>query len=64
MCETIITWMHNGKEFKTRGLDSDKTKPPKHYYDRCIRCYCCQETCPEEAISIESPLLGRLFFRS
>ena len=25
LCETIITWTHNGKEFKTRGLDSDQT---------------------------------------
>lgn len=25
LCETIITWKHNGKEFKTRGLDSDQT---------------------------------------
>lgn len=25
LCETIITWMQNGKEFKTRGLDSDQT---------------------------------------
>lgn len=25
LCETIITWMHHGKEFKTRGLDSDQT---------------------------------------
>jgi len=25
LCETIITWMCNGKEFKTRGLDSDQT---------------------------------------
>ena len=25
LCETIITWVHNGKEFKTRGLDSDQT---------------------------------------
>ncbi|MEA5401382.1 alpha-isopropylmalate synthase regulatory domain-containing protein [Arcicella sp. DC2W] len=25
LCETIITWEHNGKEFKTRGLDSDQT---------------------------------------
>ena len=24
-CETIITWVNNGKEFKTRGLDSDQT---------------------------------------
>jgi D-citramalate synthase len=25
LCETIITWTINGKEFKTRGLDSDQT---------------------------------------
>ncbi|MFC2020477.1 DUF362 domain-containing protein [Chloroflexota bacterium] len=41
----------------------DQSKPPKHDYDRCIRCYCCQETCPEGAIFIDIPLLGRLFPR-
>lgn len=25
LCETIISWDHNGREFKTRGLDSDQT---------------------------------------
>ncbi|MEP7266977.1 MAG: alpha-isopropylmalate synthase regulatory domain-containing protein [Saprospiraceae bacterium] len=25
LCETIITWMKNGREFKTHGLDSDQT---------------------------------------
>jgi (R)-citramalate synthase len=25
LCETVITWEHNQKEFKTRGLDSDQT---------------------------------------
>lgn len=25
LCETIITWCHHEKEFKTRGLDSDQT---------------------------------------
>lgn len=25
LCETVITWLHNGREFKTRGLDSDQT---------------------------------------
>ncbi|MBN8858274.1 MAG: 2-isopropylmalate synthase [Sphingobacteriales bacterium] len=25
LCETVITWRHNNKEFKTRGLDSDQT---------------------------------------
>ena len=25
LCETVITWAHDGREFKTRGLDSDQT---------------------------------------
>ena len=25
LCETIITWIYKGREFKTRGLDSDQT---------------------------------------
>jgi D-citramalate synthase len=25
LCETIITWDYKGREFKTRGLDSDQT---------------------------------------
>ncbi len=25
LCETVITWNYNNKEFKTRGLDSDQT---------------------------------------
>lgn len=25
LCETIITWKYDGREFKTRGLDSDQT---------------------------------------
>lgn len=29
---------------------------------RCIRCYCCQELCPHNAIKLKEPLLGRVFF--
>ena len=42
----------------------DESQPPTHNYDRCIRCYCCQEACPEGAISAQSTTLGRLFYRS
>jgi len=42
----------------------DEKKPPVHNYDRCIRCYCCQEACPEGAISTRSTVLGRLFFHN
>jgi len=39
-------------------------KPPRHNYDRCIRCYCCQESCPEGSISAQSTLVGRLLFHA
>jgi uncharacterized protein (DUF362 family)/NAD-dependent dihydropyrimidine dehydrogenase PreA subunit len=42
----------------------DKRKPPTHDYGLCIRCYCCQESCPEGAISAQPPLLGRVLYRS
>jgi ferredoxin len=29
-------------------------------YDRCIRCYCCQELCPHRRIELKSPAAARL----
>ena len=43
-----------------RFADEARSCPPEHHYDACIRCYCCQELCPEETIEIDVPLLGRL----
>ena len=43
--------------------DGDESRPPAFKYDRCIRCYCCQELCPEGAVAIRETLLGKLFFR-
>ena len=40
----------------------DNSKIPNYKYGRCIRCYCCQEVCPEGAISMENPLIGRILF--
>jgi len=40
--------------------DGDKLIPPSFKYDRCIRCFCCQEMCPDHAISIQTPLLAKL----
>ncbi|MGO9410526.1 MAG: 4Fe-4S binding protein [Spirochaetia bacterium] len=32
---------------------------PHYLYSTCIRCYCCQETCPTGAITIRrGPLAG------
>lgn len=38
-----------------------KDRSPVYNYDRCIRCYCCQEVCPEGAIELKKPVLRRLF---
>jgi len=37
-----------------------RERPPVHHYDLCIRCYCCQEVCPHDAIYRKTPLLGRI----
>jgi uncharacterized protein (DUF362 family) len=44
-------------------VNGDKSQPPKHNYDRCIRCFCCQEMCAASAITIKETLLGRIFSR-
>ncbi|MCK4261176.1 MAG: DUF362 domain-containing protein [Halanaerobiales bacterium] len=31
--------------------------------DKCIRCFCCQELCPKQAVNIKRPLLGKVLFR-
>lgn len=41
----------------------EKENPPRYHYDHCIRCYCCQELCPEGAIEIFTPPLGRFLQR-
>lgn len=49
------------KEKSKKGHKKDQ--PPVYNYKDCIRCYCCQEICPEKAIDIHIPLLGRLIYR-
>ena len=44
-------------------LNDSKKEPPAYTYSRCIRCFCCQELCPENAIYVETPWLGKLLGR-
>ncbi len=37
----------------------DKSRSPTYKYDRCIRCFCCQENCPEGAVFVESTDAGQ-----
>ncbi|MBN1411974.1 MAG: DUF362 domain-containing protein [Spirochaetales bacterium] len=43
--------------------DGNKTRVPEYDYRNCIRCYCCQELCPEGAITVRTPILGRIVER-
>lgn len=43
--------------------DGNKNNPPSYKYDRCIRCYCCQELCPEGAIEIKKPIIRKVLSR-
>jgi uncharacterized protein (DUF362 family)/Pyruvate/2-oxoacid:ferredoxin oxidoreductase delta subunit len=36
---------------------------PGFDYETCIRCYCCQELCPEQVIGLRVPPLARVFTR-
>ncbi|MFC2082658.1 DUF362 domain-containing protein [Candidatus Bipolaricaulota bacterium] len=58
-CVSVCPVDPKAVEFRGAG----RADPPIHDYQRCIRCYCCQELCPEGAIEIATPLLGRLIHR-
>ena len=47
-----LDW-HNGNK---------KEVPPSYIYKRCIRCYCCQEICPESAIKLKVPFIRKFIY--
>jgi formate hydrogenlyase subunit 6/NADH:ubiquinone oxidoreductase subunit I len=47
---------------KALSWQEGKMNPPRYTYRNCIRCFCCQELCPERAIQVKTPPLGRLVF--
>lgn len=61
-CGTCIT-MCSVQPKAVDWYKGDMSRPPRHNYNRCIRCYCCQETCPEGAIYLSSSLLARIYSR-
>jgi uncharacterized protein (DUF362 family)/ferredoxin len=36
--------------------------PPRYSYRNCIRCFCCQELCPERAVKVKTAAAGRFVF--
>lgn len=63
-CGTCLKMCPIGPQALDWTMDRAGNKKARHYYNNCIRCYCCQETCQEGAITVKTPLLGRLIFRS
>ncbi len=58
-CGTCITMC----PANPKALDwkqNNKERPPEYNYDRCIRCYCCQEVCPDGAVKLKKPILKKL----
>ncbi len=45
---------------RPKVLTQERGQVPEYDYGSCIRCYCCQEVCPEGAIYLRMPLGGRL----
>ncbi len=41
--------------------NDNRTKPPVYNYNKCIRCFCCQEVCPSNAIYVKTPFLAHMF---
>jgi formate hydrogenlyase subunit 6/NADH:ubiquinone oxidoreductase subunit I len=43
---------------------ADQESPARIEDKGCIRCYCCHEMCPHDAIELHSGILSRIFNRS
>jgi len=57
-CGTCITSCPvEGKAINWSG--GDRSIVPVYNYDKCIRCYCCQEMCPESAIVLKDPFIRK-----
>jgi Pyruvate/2-oxoacid:ferredoxin oxidoreductase delta subunit len=41
-----------------KAISKRKNLPPLFHYHTCIRCFCCQEICPQKAIKIKPSLLS------
>jgi uncharacterized protein (DUF362 family)/Pyruvate/2-oxoacid:ferredoxin oxidoreductase delta subunit len=52
----------NPKAIKWRSGNNNKV--PSYNYSRCIRCFCCQELCPESAIRLKVPILRKTIFQT
>ena len=65
--KAVFLKTENSHERQVPGDNSDDimTRRIAEYdYGKCIKCYCCQEMCPEEALTVKKPLLARIADRN
>ncbi len=55
--EELTKRIQNGKPINKSRLKEEDY--PFFDHKKCIRCYCCQELCPSNAIELKTPFLGR-----
>jgi len=53
LVETVIRWSHNGREFRTRGLDADQTEAAIKATEKMLNIICNKETNKEYNSLIE-----------
>lgn len=51
-----------GKAIHVKSCDGAArgSRVAQYDYAKCIKCYCCQEVCPEDAITVKKSLLARI----
>jgi len=59
LCGTCVS-MCPAETKAVNWLNGNEKEVPRYDYDECLRCYCCQEVCPESAIKLKVPLTRRL----
>ena len=54
--------VHGSSRKTTPGGNTERTgrRVAVYDYSKCIKCYCCQEMCPQEAITVKKSLLARI----
>ena len=53
LVETVIKWSHNGRDFRTRGLDADQTESAIKATEKMLNIICSNETHQEYSKLIE-----------
>lgn len=45
---------------KPKAININPDDKPQFNYNRCIRCFCCQETCPQGALAVHTPIIRKI----